>query len=273
MRNQPPDFSAEMAANGSWSLKSQGAPVAASVPLERLIGRIESPVSIIATGPTARDYRQQAGRFVVAVNGAPALLAELGIRPDLLVVTDPRVPRAGSQHFQKAEGVPLVTTFNVATVLAMQAPAELTSREFSIIERINGWYGIPAVSQRRLDVLNQDAGLPFHFHPGEKLKHKVGWSDVPQLGFFSGCTVVFAALQVLVRLGAKDIEIVGMDLSGAGRAYHEGDNPQPSALVEQYQEFILPSFEVMHLALKDSGVKVRNISPVCPLPKEFFSHE
>ena len=102
-------------------------------------------------------------------------------------------------------------------------------------------------------------------------KSVVGWSRRPELGFFSGCTVVFAALQVVVGLGARDIEIIGMDLSNQGHAYQEGEGTLPSTLTLDYADRILPSFELMHEALRNTGVVVRNLSPVCPLPRRLFA--
>ena len=82
-----------------------------------------------------------------------------------------------------------------------------------------------------------------------------------------------SALQVAIYLGAKDIEIVGMDLSAAGRAYDEGDRAQPSGLVNDYQKYILPTFEMMHRALKGRGLEIKNLSPVCPLPEYLFAQQ
>jgi hypothetical protein len=103
------------------------------------------------------------------------------------------------------------------------------------------------------------------------MKSVVGWSRRPELGFFSGCTVVFAALQIVIGLGARDIEIAGMDLQGSGHAYKEEKCAIASSLGADYERGILPAFERMHEAIRGSGVVVRNLSPVCPLPREFFT--
>lgn len=274
MRSPTPEITVEIGLDGHWIFKRNAVSQAESLPLERLVGRIDRPVSVIATGPTARNHGwesiRQGGRFVVAVNGAATFLKSLGIVPDLLVVTDPMFALSGADHFRNAPGIPLVTTWRAASTLVMEAPAELCKRPFSIIERVNAWYGVPAVSLGELYAINRDSGSPFHFPEDQKLQLKVGWSNSPQQGFFSGCNVVLAALQVVVGLGATHIEIVGMDLSDQGRIYEEGLNPQPSLLQAQYEKFIRPSFEVMHRALKGSGVNIRNVSPVCPLPQELF---
>lgn len=269
LRGLDPEISATVHPDGRWTLEKSGMRPVQSVPLESL-GRIGIPVSIVATGPSARDHRWQTGRGIVAVNGAPTFLAGLGIQPDLLVVTDPKFAETGRAHFKKAPGLPLVTTFKAASALAVHAPEELANRPFAIIERVNAWHGVPALSLKKLVALNEASGTPFYFTDGDQNQPKAGWSMAPALGFFSGCNVVFAALQVVVGLGAREIEIIGMDLSGHGRVYQEGSAPQPSLLEAQYEEFILPSFAVMHRALEGSDIRIRNLSPVCPLPREFF---
>jgi Kdo-III transferase WaaZ len=108
------------------------------------------------------------------------------------------------------------------------------------------------------------------FPPAGNGKSIIGWSRRPELGFFSGCTVAFAALQIMVRLGARDIEIVGMDLTGKAHAYTEADGAIPSSLDADYEQRILPSFALMGEALKGSGIAIRNLSPVCRLPRRFF---
>lgn len=275
MRNVGSQITFRQEGDGGWSVLRGGAKIAAGVPLPELVDCRDRPVSIVATGPSARDYPwdsvRNGGRMIVAVNGAPTFLNGVKIRPDLLVVTDPYFAASGKVHFDHAAGVPLVTTTRAAAMLAQHSPEQLTGRYFSIIERVNAWYGVPALSLQELYAVNASGGSPFHFPEDETLQLKVGWSDRPDLGFFSGCTVVFAALQVVAGLGAKDIEIIGMDLSTQPRIYDEAGKPQPSMLQDQYDTYILPSFKMMARGLAGTEIRVRNISPVCPLPRELFA--
>lgn len=262
-------------ADKGWTLRRGKAELACSDPLTDLVGRLDRPVSIVATGPSAKEYPwariRRESRFVIAVNGAPTVLKEFGIRPDLLVVVDNRFARSGTCHFENAPGVPLVTIFRAASILATESPGLLGGRRFSLLEKINSWYALPQVTQEQIAELNRRSGAPLHFPAFPDPTYRIGWSDIPELGFFSASTVAFAALQVAVRLGATDIEIIGMDLSGAGRAYDEGPTPRPSSLQAQYLNSILPSFELMHQALAGSGVAIRNLSPTCPLPSCLFA--
>jgi len=261
--------------DSGWTVRHGAQAIAQSRPLEHLVGRIDRPVTIVATGPSAKDHDwkelRDGGRFVIAVAGAPTVLKERNLRPDLFVFSDSRFARYGIEHIRNAPGVPMVTVLRAASFLATESRNELLSRPFSLIEQINSWYGLPKLPHDSLLALNRQSGSPFHFADTQDPHYRTGWSAAPELGFFSGCTVAFVALQIAVRLGAKDIEIVGMDLSGAGRAYDEGENEVRNSLTGHYEPVILPSFEIMSRVLNGSGIKVRNLSPVCALPRSLFS--
>lgn len=275
MRSIAPRITFQTNPDGGWSVRHGTKPITQSLPLDQLVGNLDVPVSIVATGPTAKEHDweklRDRERFVIAVNGAPTFLKNMKVRPDLLVVSDNRFARHGVEHFLNAPGVPLVTILRAASILANESREQLLSRPFSMIERINSWYSLPQLPHDVLLELSQRSGSPFHFPENPDPNYRIGWSSNPKLGYFSGSTVVLVALQVAVCLGATDIEIIGMDLSGAGRVYDEGKNARPSSLVEQYAKTILPSFEIMHRVLKDRGVKIRNLSPLCPLPRSLFA--
>ena len=233
------------------------------------------PTSIIATGPSALEYSWEnlgnCRRFLIAVNGAPTMLKNFGVVPDLLVVTDREFALTSFQHLEVAPGVPLAIELLAAAALASVAPQLLTDRPFAIIERVNMWHALPMLDDATIKDLNEASGKPFSFPERKDTKCRVGWSHRPDLGIFSGRTVVFGALQIAIGLGATDVEIIGMDLNGAGRAYDEGNKQRPTQLQQHYQEFIVPSFQVMSRVLAGSNVRVRNISPVCPLPAHLFA--
>ena len=275
MRYLAPGITLSRHADGRWGIHAEGVLVAESKPLERLVARPAVPVSIVATGPSALDYTwdsvRNGERFIIAVNGAPTMLRDLGIRPDLLIVTDREFALTGARHLAAAPDVPLVIEFLAAAALAVTEPQHLCGRRFAVVERVNLWHGIPSFDAERLRTLNDLSGMPFVF-PGQKdPKCRVGWSYRPELGIFSGRTVVFGALQIAIGLGATELEIIGMDLSGAGRAYSEGSEQRPTQLQQHYQSFILPSFQTMRQALAGSNIVVTNCSPVCPLPQELFA--
>ena len=274
MRYLQPGITFNHLADGRWSILAHGKPFAESTDLRHLFPKLAMPVSIVATGPSARDYPWDSVRkgeqFLIAVNGAPTMLKDLGIRPDLLVVTDREFALTEARHLIAAADVPLAIEFLAAAALAATEPQLLTGRSFAILERVNMWYALPATDDALLRELNQLSGNPFIFPETNDSKCRVGWSHRPELGIFSGRTVVFGALQIAIGLGATNVEIIGMDLSGAGRAYSEDSGQRPSQLQEHYQSFILPSFQTMRCALTGGNVTVSNRSSVCPLPKALF---
>jgi KDO transferase-3 len=274
MRSVPPNVYIEPSASGGWNIMSGDIRFASSLPFHEWIGRIDRPLTIVAAGPSGRDYAwdqlRSGERMILAVNGAPTFLREVGLKPDLWIISDHTFIPSAALHFANAEGVPLALTIPSAAWLARNRSCELSNRRITLIERVNQWHGVSSLNVPELLKLNGISGHPFLFSENSGAKSKVGWSHSPELGFFSGCTVVFAALQVAVGLGARDIEIIGMDLSSRGRIYDEGDMPQPSVIEEQYDQFILPAFELMAAAIKNSGVRIKNLSKVCPLPAKLF---
>lgn len=274
MRPFPWSVGLEPIRPGAWEISLEGKVLATTAPLSEWIGPIQRPVTIVATGPSARmhsfDELRAGGRLIIAVNGAPEFLAEMGIRADAWIVSDPRLATQIESNFPYAVGTPLALPVSVAASIALSEPEALASRPLCLIERVNQWHGVRGLKRGQLVDLNERSGAPFLFPPKDG-KSIIGWSRRPELGFFSGCTVVFAALQVVVGLGARDIEIIGMDLGGQGHAHKEGAGAFRSSLIADYADRILPSFELMSQALNGTDVVIKNLSPVCPLPPRLFS--
>ncbi len=275
MRRFPADVEFECAEDGGWSISQTGGAGVRTHPLGSWIGPIVRPVTLVLGGPSARDYpveaAQAAGRLLVAVNGVPTFLAERGLGADAWIVSDPNMAFQIEANFEHTAGVPLALTSRAAAELLSRCPEEMATRRMCVIERVNQWHGIRSLKRRELEEMNRQSGSPFVFPEGEDGKSRIGWSHAPELGFFSGCTVAFAALQIVIGLGARDIDIVGLDLGGTGHVYQEEKGALPSRLGIQYEDYILPCFSLMHDALAAKGVAIRNHSPVCPLPARIFS--
>lgn len=260
----------------AWKIRLRGDPAfdVGSLPLANLRGHATRPAVIVATGPSANQFDWQAlkdgNHQIWAVSGAPTLLAKHGLRCDFLVVSDHRFGRDGADHIALAveQGATLLFTHEAAAGFAATRPQVLAKARFHIFEKVNRWYGIPALDAADLISANEKSGRPFLLPdppvPG------VGWSSDPMLGVFAGKTVTFAALQLAVWAGSPSIEIVGMDLGGVGRAYHE-ERPEVSHLEKDYARVILPAFECMAAALAGSPLHIVNHSPTCPLSKELFN--
>ncbi len=243
-----------------------------SIPVHEILPQITRPVTLVTTGPSALDYDweslRRSGRMIVTVTGGTKFLQDRGFNPELLVVTDPDFCKLNGFHIRDAAGIPLVIEYRSAAAAHRYFPTSLDHRRVSLIERVNKWYGIPELSHESLCSMNRESGSPFVIpdNTTDRLG-RLGWSNRLALGFYPSSTVAFVALQVLVELGAKDIEIVGMDLGGTHSVYA---NALPSKLQQTYSTIILPSFFSMKSALAGRGIRIKNLSPVSPLPTEIF---
>jgi len=273
MRGLDLDYSFERHEWGLAAMRLKGKPIVNSVPVVDLVSRITRPVTLVAAGPSAltHDWEplRKSGRMIVVVSGGASFLKERGIIPDLQVLSDPRFCQTGGFHIRDAVGIPLVMEYRCAAALHAFYPDAFANRRIALIERVNRWYGVPALPQAELERLNEAAGGPFHLYQPQTNPNIVGWSDQMNCGFFPSGTVIFVALQILVELGAKEIEIVGMDLGGSQSSIYA--NSQPNRLQEQYAPVILPSFQMMRKVLESRSIRITNLSPTCPLPAEIFS--
>lgn len=272
MRGLDLDYSFERREWGLAAMRFQGQVVVSSVPVVELVGRITRPVTLVAAGPSALTYDwetlRQSGRMIVVVSGGASFLRERGIMPDLLVVSDPRFCPTGGYHIRDAEGIPLAMDYRCAAALHACYPDSFRNRRIALLERVNRWYGVPALPQAGLERLNEAAGRPFHFYQPQANPNIVGWSERTNCGFFPSATVAFVALQILVELGAAEIDIVGMDLGGSSRSIYA--DSQPNRFQDQYAPVILPSFQLMRKVLAYRSIRIANLSPTCPLPADLF---
>ncbi|MBC8126138.1 MAG: hypothetical protein H8M99_03175 [Gloeobacteraceae cyanobacterium ES-bin-144] len=276
MRYVPSSVKLVPSANGVWTLHLRDDKFTkfTALPLSRLRNFTARPAIVIATGPTANEFdwsRLADGQRVIwAVNGAPTMLEKLGLKCDFLVITDHRFARDGADHIELAakQGATLLFSYEAAAGFAATRPEILSRTPFQVFEKANAWYGIPTLNAAELAQMNAASGesltLPDLPAPG------VGWSHDPELGVFAGRTVAFAALQLVVWSGSRDIEIVGLDLGGKSRAYEEA-NPVVSHLENDLQNFILPSFQCMAMALRGRAIHIFNHSKTSPLPRHLVT--
>lgn len=272
MRYFPAAIAFQPAPDGTWIMtrRCDGRSIT-SVSLETLRHDPPENITLVATGPSANCFDwaglSEKKTEIWAVNGAPGILAERGFRSDYLVVTDHRFARDGLPHIRLAasQGATLLFSHEAAAGVFNADPALLEQHPFHIVEKVNAWFALPAFPESRLHSLTASLGNPFVLP--EKPAAGVGWSRDPRIGIFAGRTVTFAALQLAVWRGAKNIEIIGLDLGGKTRCYKE-DVPAVSNLEKDLKQYILPSFACMTRALADEPVSILNHSEVSPLPRQ-----
>lgn len=273
MHYVPPGIMLEPSIGGRWVLRHRNrqVPEWMSSPLGELTGARTRPATLVATGPSALNFDwsslEGGQRQIWAVNGASSLLADRDLRCDYLIVTDHRFAKDGAEYIELAVrlGARLLFSYEAAAGFAATRPEVLRSVKFHVFEKVDSWYGLPRLGGQKLAALNGSSGGPFVLDPS--LRHGVGWSHDPVYGVFPGRTVAFAALQLMVWSGARDIEVVGLDLGGKGRAYQE-DVPTVSHLERDKAGYILPAFACMARALAGTGIRIANLSQVSPLPAQ-----
>ncbi|MEN4921949.1 hypothetical protein ABE485_25005 [Achromobacter spanius] len=103
-------------------------------------------------------------------------------------------------------------------------------------------------------------------------KQGLGYSFDVSLGVFDADTVAYAALQVLVSGGARQVYVHGLDLTVQGglRFYDEGGRPQTSRLARNFPRLIEPSFRFASTLWRSRGVSVFNLSPVSALSADIM---
>lgn len=273
MRAMHPMTSLRHVSGTEWEIFIGSRCLARTSPLDQLLPVNNAKVLMVATGPTAADYDWSNARssfdFILALNGATTFLAEKGVRPDLHLIVDRPFLEKGRKHLDAASAVPLITNYSGLSSVAALMPDLVEDRSLGMVEKVNSWYGMPRFEFEELRRLNAGDDRIFHFSEHSDDTYRIGWSEYPEYGYFSGSTVAFLGLQLLVRYGAAEIDIVGMDFSAAGHVYKD-DMKTAGKLAGQYDSVLLPSFKLMSEALVHRSVCIRNLSPVCPLPGDLF---
>ncbi|MBO9328002.1 hypothetical protein A6B37_24675 [Achromobacter sp. HZ01] len=103
-------------------------------------------------------------------------------------------------------------------------------------------------------------------------KQGLGYSFDAALGVFDADTVAYAALQVLISGGARQIYVHGLDLTlqNGLRFYDEGQTPQASRLARNFAQLIEPSFRFASAQWRARGVSVFNLSPISALSADII---
>jgi KDO transferase-3 len=205
-------------------------------------------VFILASGASAGDFpvARYADYPFIAMNGSVKRLADENIRPLFYICNDKNFP-AGRPDLA-------ISGCNLARNIAMSLecfneiylndPVVLMNKSLYLLERVNRYYKKPRFSDKRFAwSIRNDAELMGNFSLLWRKPNRIGFSKNIRRGYFCARTIVYVALQLAYTLGFQKVFIVGMDLNeNAGRFYEDRENRLPTALDEQFDKFILPSF-------------------------------
>ncbi len=239
---------------------------------ESLRGRFSGPVVIIASGPSVKDFPMDRYRHLpmMAVNGSSVCFEGTGIAPLFYLCDDGDVAEkkisAVSSGMLAAQYVAM--GFGALERVAQLQPDAILNSNLYLMERVNRWYGISRVSDRR-----------FAWRERNNPEYEIAWSLFSQKrcslgfsrnfsrGYFSARTIPYAALQLAYYLGFNQVFLVGLDMRPElGQFYDPQGKAVRSCLDEDYDSHIFPSFRLMSERVVDDSFRVYNMSGISRLP-------
>lgn len=228
---------------------------------------------VLATGPSIKDLdlSKLQGRKILGLNGAIATCQEVGIAPSHYAITDRdffehRMPMVADAV---NSGAHCFFSINGLARICEHAPHLISTGKISLLQTVNRYYGIPQLSSTEMvEALKKHPNLSISAH-GD---NKIGWSNDISNGVFTATTIAYIGCQIAESLEARNAFILGMDLGSTGstpaRSYESGHNARPTTIDKDYEQTILPAFEL--LSSITTSCKFWNLSPVSRLPKEII---
>jgi Kdo-III transferase WaaZ len=238
-----------------------------------LNNRYQGHCFIVCSGPSLReiDFARLAGHPCFGVNGAVQMFAATAVPAAFHAATDAdffehrfalveRMVESHAECFFSVAGV---------TEICRRRPQLLQEARICLTEVTNRLYDQPRYTAAEFDRLAaSDDQLLVHPDRVGQEGH-IGFSTNLTKGLFCGRTIGYRAIQIAYFLGFRRVFLVGMDLGGAAsqlRFYDEASSARPSMLEQDYERWILPSFEVLGFNLNRLGLEVYNLSPTSRLP-------
>jgi Kdo-III transferase WaaZ len=238
-----------------------------------LRGTRSGALFIIASGPSTKVFPLQryADYPMLALNGSICCLAEAGIAPLFYLCDDSSFVRNRPQLLQQAIGHAqnLALSPRVVESLLAQDPRALDGRCVYRFERVNRPpEGGEAMSDRLFARLaRKDPDFECDFSWFRQKPNRIGFSRNLDKGYFSSRTIPYAGIQLAYYLGFSQVFLVGMDLdSSLGRFYEHGCEAVKSRLDGDYEDYILPCFQLMAERVIGRDFRVYNLSANSRLP-------
>jgi KDO transferase-3 len=233
---------------------------------------------IVASGPSLGDLdlRRLQGQACFGVNGSVVKAAEAGIPFRYHVILDRSFVRDRLDLVKQAihSGGQCVFSFTVLNEIAEREPALLAADNLFLFPQINAIYGESKRTPEAFDAWASGQQGVFLHPAAQRQRGWVGFSKREDLGFFSGQTVVFSALQLAYWLGFRRIFILGMDLGGPGGGFarfYEGRGPVAKTRLDRdFEPHIVPSFQLAGEISRREGWEIYNVSPSSRLPTDII---
>jgi Kdo-III transferase WaaZ len=231
-------------------------------------------VFIVASGPSVLQFPMQDYRHIpmLAMNGSIARFIEEGIQPLFYLCDDKGVAarklQAVAQGVSSAQNAAL--GWSALIEVAKHSPQALLEGKLHLMQRANRLVGQMLMSDRRFAWSNRhhpeyavDWSL---FH---QKRNRIGFSRNLSNGYFNGRTIAYAALQLACHLGFEQVYLVGVDMNPEqGQFYDPQGQTIPSRLGDDYDDYILPCFELMAERVIKPDFQVYNLSLHSRLPAQ-----
>jgi len=253
---------------------------------KKLIGKtnplvnLKKPVSercfIVATGPSLNevDFQHLSSETLFGLKGAVAK-CDNNISMQYHIVSDASfIP----QRFSLVEKMinskaDCLFSFVALNHICECNPDLLKANNLFLLPEINYNYDFPKKNALAFDQW-AESKPDLVLHDTVKLsKGRVGFSKNITLGVFTAQTVVFEAIQTAAYLGFKKINILGMDLNFSPdipRFYEQKKDIAKSRINQDFEPYILPSFEVAKNVAEQDGFEIFNLSPNSRLPESII---
>lgn len=242
--------------------------VADSVTVTRM-QRSSDTLAIVASGPTllATPPAAWMDSDIACVNGSILWAKQRGIRPQFYIVTDPGFVRRRLDLIQLAAGLSGTVCLSTRCLFEVlnQDPNSFLGRRLFMFQNVNQPYGRPLYTRAEM------AANPLVRIDPERMYEDryIGISRDLDFGIFAGGTVVIGAAQVALGLGYRDLQFLGLDMTNGGTParFYQENKPEPSFIDRNFDDLILPSFELLRAVCDEIDVTMSNWSTDSAVPR------
>ncbi|GIZ12835.1 lipopolysaccharide core biosynthesis protein [Pseudomonas sp. NCCP-436] len=231
-----------------------------------LRGRFSGTVFLVASGPSVADFPMARYRDwpMLSMNGSIVRFLEEGLRPLFYLCDDRGVAERkgtavaeGIRHAQHA-----ALGLSSLEQVARHTPEALEEGDLFLLERANRLHGQRRLSDRHFAWRHRhDPELLVQWSLLHQKRNRIGFSRNLGLGYFNARTIAYAALQLACHLGFERVFMVGVDMqAGLGQFYDPQGKVVPSRLDDDWDDYILPSFQLLARRVLRPDFEVFNLS-------------
>lgn len=230
-------------------------------------------VFIIASGPSARDFplTRYADFPMFAMNGSIHLFAEAGLTPLFYLCDDSSFVRNRLPLLLEGMRRSHEVAFSERVVaelarLSSDSPGTRSIHRLERAGRMNR-AGRELSDREFARRARHDPDFECRFSWFRQKPNRIGFSRNLDKGYFNSRTIPYAGIQLAYHLGFSRVFLVGVDLdSKKGRSYEKDEQAVPSRLDGDYEDYILPSFQLLAERVINPDFQVFNLSLDSRLP-------